>query len=253
MQVSTVFELKRACSSREWDIFELMNASEHDHRFISHSEASKTGFSGRSYLSTLPRRRARAVPDSSRHGFASDVWTSALPPGLEKYMRKRPGEVRDAIVQVGQGRPGGASVVEITEEVGALIGEVPPSSIRSYLRFNTPALFARMDRAQYALNGLEFERQRATRSHRAEEFIRAKARLVHDDCLVWMERQPANSIHAVVTDPAYGLVEYFDAEPRKLGAGRGGVWRIPPSFDGAKRSPLPRFTVLKPTDLDALE
>jgi len=26
--------------------------------------------------------------------------------------------------------------------------------------------------------------------------------------------------------------------------GRGGVWRIPPSFDGCKRSPLPRFTVL---------
>jgi site-specific DNA-methyltransferase (adenine-specific) len=31
------------------------------------------------------------------------------------------------------------------------------------------------------------------------------------------------------------------------------VWRIPPSFDGAKRAPLPRFTVLRPTDLDALE
>ncbi len=168
-------------------------------------------------------------------------------------MRKRPGEVRDAIVQVLEGRPGGASVVEITEEVGALIGEVPPSSIRSYLRLNTPALFARMDRAQYALNGLEFEPQRAARSQRAEEFIHAKARLVHDDCLVWMERQPANSVQAVVTDPPYGLVEYSDTEQRKLRAGRGGVWRIPPSFDGAKRSPLPRFTVLKPTDLDALE
>ncbi|MBI2317146.1 MAG: site-specific DNA-methyltransferase, partial [Betaproteobacteria bacterium] len=33
----------------------------------------------------------------------------------------------------------------------------------------------------------------------------------------------------------------------------GGIWRIPPSFDGTKRSPLPRFTVLKATDLDALE
>src|SRR5204862_4025662 len=39
----------------------------------------------------------------------------------------------------------------------------------------------------------------------------------------------------------------------KLRARQGGVWRIPPSFDGATRSPLPRFTVLKQTDLDALE
>jgi hypothetical protein len=31
------------------------------------------------------------------------------------------------------------------------------------------------------------------------------------------------------------------------------VWRIPPSFDGAERAPLPRFTVLKATDLDALD
>ena len=35
-------------------------------------------------------------------------------------------------------------------------------------------------------------------------------------------------------------------------AGRGGVWRIPPSFDGAKRRPLPRFTVLKDRDKQRL-
>ncbi|OGA50670.1 MAG: DNA methylase [Betaproteobacteria bacterium RIFCSPLOWO2_12_FULL_62_58] len=68
-----------------------------------------------------------------------------------------------------------------------------------------------------------------------------------------MEKQPANSLHAVVTDPPYGLVEYTETEQRKLRAGRGGIWRIPPSFDGSQRSPLPRFTVLKRTDLDALE
>jgi site-specific DNA-methyltransferase (adenine-specific) len=33
---------------------------------------------------------------------------------------------------------------------------------------------------------------------------------------------------------------------------RGGVWRIPPSFDGCKRSPLPRFTVLTESDKVAL-
>lgn len=34
---------------------------------------------------------------------------------------------------------------------------------------------------------------------------------------------------------------------------RGGVWRIPPAFDGVKRSPLPRFTVLTKADLKELE
>ena len=53
-------------------------------------------------------------------------------------------------------------------------------------------------------------------------------------------------MHAIVTDPPYGLLEYSDQEQAKLGRGRGGVWRIPPSFDGHRRAPLPRFTVLTP-------
>lgn len=73
------------------------------------------------------------------------------------------------------------------------------------------------------------------------------------DCNAWLEQQPANSVHAVVTDPPYGLVEYTENEQRKLRNGKGGVWRIPPSFDGSRRAPLPRFTVLRSTDLDALE
>src|ERR1019366_10105263 len=71
--------------------------------------------------------------------------------------RKRPGEVRDAIVRVLEARPRGASVAEITQQVTALIGGVPASSIRSYLQLNTPQLFARMDRAQYVLNEFEFQ------------------------------------------------------------------------------------------------
>jgi DNA modification methylase len=55
-------------------------------------------------------------------------------------------------------------------------------------------------------------------------------------------------VHAIVTDPPYGLREYTDDEKEKLRNGRGGVWRIPPSFDGCKRSPVPRFTVLTGTD-----
>jgi site-specific DNA-methyltransferase (adenine-specific) len=56
----------------------------------------------------------------------------------------------------------------------------------------------------------------------------------------------------VVTDPPYGLVEYAPEQQRKLRAGRGGVWRIPPSFDGARRRALPRFTVLTRDDRDAI-
>ena len=68
-------------------------------------------------------------------------------------MRRRPAEVRDVIVEVLEGRSGGASLQEITSEVVTLIGDVPPSSVRSYLRLNTPELFCRMDRAQYVLTG----------------------------------------------------------------------------------------------------
>src|SRR5437870_5199597 len=68
------------------------------------------------------------------------------------------------------------------------------------------------------------------------------------DAFAWLDQAPANSIHAVVTDPPYGLVEYSERELAKRRKGRGGVWRIPPAFDGVQRSPLPRFTVLSPTD-----
>ncbi len=72
------------------------------------------------------------------------------------------------------------------------------------------------------------------------------------DCFEWLAERQENSIHAVVTDPPYGLREYTEPEKAKLRAGRGGVWRIPPSFDGCTRSPLPRFTVLTGQDQNAL-
>lgn len=168
-------------------------------------------------------------------------------------MRRRPGEVRDAIVQVLERQPLGASVRDITDAVAGLIGGVPPSSVRSYLRLNTPELFARMDRAQYVLNGFETPEVAPRERAKQAEFSFGRAKLVLADCNAWLAEQPAHSIHAVVTDPPYGLVEYSDAEQAKLRQGRGGVWRIPPSFDGAKRAPLPRFTVLTAGDLAALE
>ncbi|MBI2912519.1 MAG: site-specific DNA-methyltransferase [Chloroflexi bacterium] len=71
------------------------------------------------------------------------------------------------------------------------------------------------------------------------------------DAFEWLAKASPDSVHAVVTDPPYGLVEYTEKELTKLKNGRGGVWRIPPSFDGHKRRPLPRFTVL--TDENKLE
>jgi DNA modification methylase len=167
-------------------------------------------------------------------------------------MRRRPGEVRDAIVSVLEGHPRGASVREITDEVAGLIGDVSPSSVRSYLQLNTTTLFARMDRAQYSLLGLD-DPPPPQASSQTTRFAHGRSELLLGDCIDWLDQREAQSIHAVVTDPPYGLVEYSDVEQEKLRARRGGVWRIPPSFDGAKRAPLPRFTVLNAQDHAALE
>ena len=82
--------------------------------------------------------------------------------------------------------------------------------------------------------------------------VHGKAALYQEDCFEWLEHCRTNSIHAVVTDPPYGLVEYTEKEQRKLRNGKGGVWRLPPSFDGHQRSPLPRFTTLRTSDLENL-
>lgn len=159
-------------------------------------------------------------------------------------------------MQVLEGRTVGAPVQTITNEVAALIGDVPASSVRSYLRLNTPELFARTERAQYMLSGFEPGDARTSRvsSGSDQPFRYGRAVLHRADCLEWLQVQAPSSVHAVVTDPPYGLIEYSDAEQAKLRAGQGGgVWRVPPSFDGNKRSPLPRFTVLSSEDLQALE
>lgn len=76
--------------------------------------------------------------------------------------------------------------------------------------------------------------------------------IVHADAFTWLSLANPNSIHAVVTDPPYGLIEYEPDQLDKMRRRRGGVWRIPPSFDGCERSPLPRFTVLTETDRSEL-
>lgn len=77
-----------------------------------------------------------------------------------------------------------------------------------------------------------------------EHRVIGKSLIVHADCLEWMGRIDENSIHGIVTDPPYGVKEYHFDQLEKRANGNGGIWRIPPSFDGCVRQPLPRFTAL---------
>lgn len=79
-----------------------------------------------------------------------------------------------------------------------------------------------------------------------------KSLIVHADCLEWLRCVPENSLHAVVTDPPYGVKEYEADQLEKRKNGKGGIWRIPPSFDGHTRAPLPRFTALDESERQAM-
>lgn len=76
--------------------------------------------------------------------------------------------------------------------------------------------------------------------------------ILHADCFEWLGRMPHNSIHAIVTDPPYGVKEYDFDQIEKRSNGNGGIWRIPPSFDGHTRAPLPRFTALNQKERETL-
>ncbi|HTT01478.1 MAG TPA: DNA methyltransferase [Steroidobacteraceae bacterium] len=108
------------------------------------------------------------------------------------------------------------------------------------------------------MNALLAQQARSWRRIRAHgpqsrEHLSSRATYVLADATAWLGELPAHSLHAVVTDPPYGLIEYDASNQDKLRAGRGGVWRIPPSFDGAQRRPLPRFTVLSAEQLGMLQ
>ena len=77
--------------------------------------------------------------------------------------------------------------------------------------------------------------------------------IFHADCFDWLRDQPGNSIHGVLTDPPYGLIEFSRQALNKLrGGNQGGVWRIPPTIGGCRRDPLPRFTVLSEREKSSL-
>ena len=165
----------------------------------------------------------------------------------EQAARYAPGHVRDAILDVLSLTSEGLSAKRIAQRVTKVNGPTPESSVRSFLRLNTPALFVKERRGVYRLstdstNGLQ--RALPGISRWKDPYRFGSATLVHGDCFDWLDAREDNSIHAVVTDPPYGLQEYTPNEQSKLRSGRGGVWRMPPSFDGHLRSPLPRFTTL---------
>jgi DNA modification methylase len=77
--------------------------------------------------------------------------------------------------------------------------------------------------------------------------------LFHIDAFEWLKKRKAKSIHAIVSDPPFGILEYSEDQLKKKKNGNGGIWRLPQNYDGHERSPTPRFTVLRPTDLRRME
>ena len=166
-------------------------------------------------------------------------------------MSRAPGTIRDCIVGHLSALTGDATIAEITAAVSVKLGAVSASSVRSYLNLNVPTVFERTARGRYRLAASKPD----ANVHRVSlkpAVQHGRATLYHADCFDWLAGAKSNSVHAVVTDPPYGVVEYSEKELAKLRSGKGGVWRIPPSFDGHQRAPLPRFTVLSVADLKEL-
>jgi site-specific DNA-methyltransferase (adenine-specific) len=131
----------------------------------------------------------------------------------------------------------------------AQMGATSPSSVRSYLNNNVGKSFERIGRGRYRLKANGHDMLVSTTKLNLDPVAAVgMAKLYEADCFEWLASEPASSIHACVTDPPYGVLEYTEEEQYKLRKGKGGVWRIPPSFDGHKRAPLPRFTVLDEDD-----
>lgn len=165
-------------------------------------------------------------------------------------MSLAPGVIRDSIIEYLAMVGGDASTDEIVAAVNRSVGAAPTSSVRSYLSLNTPKTFERVGRGRYRLKSASLLDHHAAAEKKTLKV--GQASLHQADCFEWLASQKPASVQAVVTDPPYGLVEYTAKETAKLRAGKGGIWRIPPSFDGHQRAPLPRFTVLTDTDRQAL-
>ena len=144
-------------------------------------------------------------------------------------MAKAPGSIRDSIYGYLQVIGGEASLEDISWAVAAQMGATSPSSVRSYLNLNVGKTFERTGRGRYRLkvSGDDLGHSNGHRIDLDPVATVGKAKLYHADCFEWLASEPASSIHACVTDPPYGLVEYTETEQQKLRIGKGGVWRNP--------------------------
>ena len=165
--------------------------------------------------------------------------------------RRRPGEIRDAILNFFEANQREATPSEIrTALADHLKTDISESSVRSYLRLNTPRRFIQPSPGKYQLNPPAIEIDAFPKStavttiSKSADYRFGESLLWNADCTNWLAAQSERSIQAIVTDPPYGLLEYSDEQQRKMRDGKGGVWRHAPSFDGHQRAPLPRFTVL---------
>ena len=99
--------------------------------------------------------------------------------------RYPPGRVRDAIVRVMQQASTTLEVKEIERRVVSLIGPTPTSSVRSYLRLNTPVLFVRQARGSYSVrtpSTTGVQRGLFDAVSRRKPFGFGRTKLFHGDC-----------------------------------------------------------------------
>jgi len=137
-------------------------------------------------------------------------------------------------------------------QLGILAGHLPADIEKIFYKnpISAPAIL----RETFENQGYPsvIESKKSEQLQQAKKESRSLYELFNEDCFLWMNDRQTNSVHAIVTDPPYGLKEYTSEEKQKLRSGNGGVWRIPPKLDGYERQPLPRFTVLNMEEREAL-
>lgn len=80
----------------------------------------------------------------------------------------------------------------------------------------------------------------------------SRYRIFNEDAFGWLQKRRPHSLHAIVTDPPYAVVEYSQSELVKVRNGNGGIWRLPQQYDGVARKQVPRFTVLTGAQLNEI-
>jgi site-specific DNA-methyltransferase (adenine-specific) len=103
-------------------------------------------------LATGPSNNVRDARGAGRHAYVVidrrrlDVY------GRHMTERQKPGSVRDAIIAAFQREHRQLTVAEVYAAVSKVLdGDVPSSSVRSYLNNNTPGQFIRTARGTYRL------------------------------------------------------------------------------------------------------